>query len=809
MKGTIQALKLAQKSLRNRPGFVATTVVTLALTLGALIAVFNLNYLLLVKPLPYPHQSELGVVDHFIVDGQQRPSSYGRSIPASIVSYKNHLSSPNPIFADMAIFHQRRAFLRSHAQQPRVSVMFTTAQYFEMLATPTHLKLGRYFSKKEDLGQHKPVAVISYDAWQRLFSGMEDVIGQQIQVDQTHFKVIGVMAQTFVQPQLFNRNNDIWLPWDFHGFDNEQLNSWFNTKSDVAMLVRHAADKSVDIAQRQSSALLNSEYQKVIDFTALANKRTHYQSIISPLRTRLTGDSADTALLLLMAVAGLLLIACTNVINLFYSRAAQKQRTFAIQAALGARKSHLFQTMFAETLILMVISGLLGLLVGAWYFELLKQLGQGQLPRLSELELDAITLLFTLILTVSLALIFAFLSSKVVNYDALHEQLKSSGKGGGLQVPKMVRNILIVSQMTMATLLLTGALIVLQNSYSVLTQPSGFNSAHLYSLELEGSTKPDVRQIQKIRQALSSVASVNNVTASYDTPVQSTMSMSLQNLKNDKLGAYPANFVDERYFSALGMKMLLGETFHKQQITDNSPVVIVSQSAAKLLHPKGRALGMTVTNGGVLSSKVIGIVQDIIDPSRGVNDAAQKVNVYFPYAPWNFHYLLRLKEPSALTKLALETLLQAIDPSLHIVRYNSIDNTRHQLLRIDRLNAGIAIGLSLLSLLIAGVGMFGVLSYSSHMRRYELGVRMALGARTGKIVMLVLKDNLLPLLIGIGLSFSLVVLFSVLYPQPNMSFPILPLLATLPFLLATGLLASYLPVRKVIHQDPLKALRNE
>jgi predicted permease len=817
MDGFIEELKLAQASLRDRPGFVLTVMLTLGLTLGALIAIFNLNYLLLMKPLPYPEQQRLVAIDNISTNDGLRTPDNSRLLPATVHHYQQQINKPQPLFEQMAIFKISRLFLSSHASQPRLPIIYATPEYFELLGTP--MQMGRAFSQAEGFGQHNPVVVLSFAAWQQWFNGADDIVGQKIQLGETRFSVIGVTAKAFHQPEVFTTAAQIWLPWDFNDYHADELSNWNNSKRNIAAIARLKAD--VPLLQTQSllNTAINDHYQRTAK-NPNDNKAddSRFESPLVAFHTRLMGDSQSRALLLMASVAGLLLIACSNVINLFYSRAAEKQQTFAIQAALGARRSHLFKAMFAESLLMTVASGLLGLLVAAWGFELLKRLGEGQLSRLSELALDGTTLAFTALMAVLLAMIFALLSSRVVNYDALKEQLQSSGKGSGLQISTFARNVLVISQITLTTLLLAGAFVVLQQAYSVVSHPLGFNDDNLYSLSIDARANSDSQNapeakgqlINTITDKLSQLPQVQTVSPSFRGPIGVNMAMSFSDTDNNNLGFFPVNFVSKAHFKMMEVTILQGRMFTASEIKDQSKVVVVSRTAAQRFAKDGNALGINVFTEPGNPRKVIGIVEDTFDPNR--RQDAQGKEVFLPYEPWNMHWLIKFNPHAQLSKLDLINQLTKINPSLKVARYDAIANEHQQALTHNKLNAGVAGGLTLLALLLASVGLYGVLSYSSQMRRYELGIRMALGARTGQITALVIRDNSTPIVIGIGLSMILTLLLYGLARQHIASvsdLPVLPLLMTLPVIIFTALIASYLPVRKIINEDPVKALRNE
>ena len=495
MKRFLRSLKfelsLAKSTLLNVPGFSATVIATLSVTLGALICIFSLNHVLMVKSLPYPNAENLLVVQHAYADGEGNSFSGYQSAPGMLLWYKNH-----KIFEKLSLVFDNKQLVADHPEQPNALINFVMPDYFSLLKPEMHL--GRVLNATEGLDTHKTVVVLSYQTWQKWFQSDVNIIGNKTMIGHISYKVIGVTAESFI---------------------------------------------------------------------AAANLRS--------LKDVIVGDSTEVALLLLSGVIGLLLIAITNVTNLFLSRAAQKQRTMAIQAALGAKPNHLFIAMFAESLILTVIAGILGLLVAGWGFVLLSELAATQLPRISELGVDNATLLFTGSIVILLAAIFAKLSSRVVKYDKPQAQLQSSGKGRGLQVSKRTRHVLIAVQVALATLLLAGASIVIDQAFETVLHPLGFNEEDVYYLRVDRpkglSYSPESLVgmnllTLNIKSELEKLPQVVNVSRSIKPFIyKGSNSMGLTDRDEKRVGSYAFNMVDHDYFDILELPLVQGRTFTEQK----------------------------------------------------------------------------------------------------------------------------------------------------------------------------------------------------------------------------------------------------
>lgn len=812
MNTFLQELKIALQCLRHKSGFVITVVMTLSITLGALITFFNLNHVLLVKSLPYPDHERLQLIHHELLRDSGERDGIAILVPGLLHTYKHQQH-----FEQMTILSTGYEFLTSHQEQPRLTVSFTTPEYFSLIDVP--MALGRSFNQSEGLESNRPVVVLSYQSWHKWFQGDMDIVGRTLQLRNTRYTIIGVTAEHFNEPEIVGDLSDIWAPWDFNGMSESTQKSWNNAQANIAGLGKLKTNTSIVTAQSEMSQSLNRVYQDfLLSIDNPNNLSANIRLTFKSLKRHLVGDSHLQAMLLLAAVFALLIIACTNVINLFYSRAAEKQRTFAIQAALGAKKKHLFVAMFAESLVLMFASVLMGLVIAMWGIDLVKSLGQAQFNRLHELGLNTITVLFAILLGILLAAIFSLLSSRVVNYDKLQEQLQTSGKGSGMQISKRRRNSLVVSQIFLACLLLVGSSLVLGQAFSVINQPLGYDKSVLRSFSLDeraGLIQADEmarrdQYMNDITTRLQQLPQIVSVAPSFNTAIGYNMTMELIDRDNNLHGTFPTNFVAANYFETMQILMLEGRNFNTQEVRERAPVAIVSRSVAQKIGQGRSVLGMKFTIGGGDIRTVVGVVDDVYDPVR--NESNQSLDAYLPHAPWNVHFIIRLTANADFHREQLVSLIKDVNPGLRLANYREFTDRHNNVIRQDRITAGVAAGLSLLALLLAGTGIYGVLSYSSQMRRYELGVRMALGAKSHQISALVIKDNMRPITLGLMLSMLVIaIIYGFGHYQLGWfkAYSLIPILLTLPIILLTAFFASYFPVRSVIRNDPVKALRNE
>jgi len=813
MKYFIHSLKnelsLAKSALLRVPGFSVTVIGTLAITLGALICIFTLNHMLLVKSLPYPDAENLLVLQHtYTEDGVDY--SGAQTAPGMISLYKKQ-----KVFAEMALMRDQKLLIADHPERPNSLVNFITPEYFSLLKPKMHL--GRTINEKEGFDRHQAVTVLSYDVWKKWYNSDKDIVGSKTMLGNVSFKIIGVTAPQFSAPaNRYNQAIEFWVPWDYQRLD---VNNWGVMTRGLTALIKLKSGISEQQAIASLSPVLNDGYQA----SGNALKGYTAEITLTSLKDIIVGDSTKIALLLLSGVVALLLIATSNVTNLFLSRAAEKQRTMAIQAAMGAKPAHLFTSMFAESLLLCTTAGLLGLLVAGWGFVLLAELASTQLPRIAELNIDSVTLLFTTFIVLLLSIIFAKLSSNVVKYDDLKTQLQSSGKGSGLQISKKIRNALIITQVTLASLLLVGTSVVIEKALSTILHPLGFNEKDVSYLRVarpkgfEGYAEQNLIELNlltlNIKKALNHLPEVIQVSRSLEPIIEiGSFNMSLEDVDGKRLGSFNANMVDHNYFDLIELPLVKGNFFAEQKdpryfITE----IIISEALAKHLFPNKDPLGEILQIQATQPLKVVGVVKDYYTPGRGSDYSYQRY--YLPYAVFSdLGFDIKLKQGATLDKKALLPLLHAIDPKLRIQELSSHSEMHATLIYKHKLTAGITIVLALLALLLAAAGIYGVLNYSTQMRRYELGIHLAMGAKTHRIKNMVIKESIQPIFYGIVVSTVLTVLLYLVTRQfmtEELEFNVIAILSTLPIMILVSFIACYLPVNKVVNEDPVKALRNE
>ena len=414
----IYQLKQAALSLKKKPGFVFSVVTTMGITLGALLCVFTLAYVMLIKPLPYPEAENLYKVIHqrFAVNNEPQYEAY--SYPNIINLYKNQT-----VFSDQALIFYDQDVITSLDHQPNISIGYTTPEWFALLGSK--FILGRGFTETEGLDSNSPVAIISYDSWVEEFNKRDDILSQKVSIKGVSFSIVGVLSEQFIEPEIHypGHKTSLWLPWDYNSADGrrERWGSFHPSFTFVGKLKKGVTQKQ---AEQKTTTLVNNTWQgNITDNQNLKGQRIHLQ--LRSFNEVILGSRATTLWLLLAGVISLVLIASGNILNLFISRTIEQQQQLAIRAAVGAKKSDFFKFLLAETSLLMFLANLVALAISSFGFVILKQNLSKVLPRVEELSLGIFPLTFALFTTILLALIFAKAGLRIINYRAINETLQS------------------------------------------------------------------------------------------------------------------------------------------------------------------------------------------------------------------------------------------------------------------------------------------------------------------------------------------------------------------------------------------------
>ncbi|NQZ11811.1 MAG: ABC transporter permease, partial [Algicola sp.] len=730
-----------------------------------------------------------------------------------------HLYKSKEAFEQAAIMTYSQDVIVSHNSQPLVNTAYVTPELHQILASP--LVMGRMFEASEAMDTNNPVAMLSYNTWKKEFSGSADILDQKINLSGISYRIIGVLAEDFVEPELvgIGRETHVWMPWDYNQTGPGQRASFGNINGGLKFIGQLKKDMSQSQAQQILTPLVNDRWQEGVADIGFF-KGWSIEMIVRPVKEVILGQSESFAIMLLAGVIGLVLIACANISNLFMARTAEKQRQMAIQAAIGATKKHLFKGMFAETSLLMFLSIIIALVLAKIGFYVMQQYLGAVLPRVNELSLNPITFGFAVLITIVLALFFAKLSTRMINYRALNTMLQSSGKGSGLQVSKKTRQVLIASQVALATVLVFANFSLLKDAVKTINAPIGFATKNISTLRLNFSSTdipsqeeaiPITAQIMEKLKALPQVESLSQASS----PLNGFGVRALTNAANNERYTPFLNRVDHTYFNMIEQQLLQGDNFTIVDRKDGNNVMIVNQAFARQLKAGGDVIGMQILMASPDPFKIVGIVKDIAIPNAmpiGSNNADAGVpRAYVPNGLGGQTFMLKIKPGQSVSRQQLGKLLAEVDSRYSVFSFNASSDTLTQSLFAEITTAVTTAVLASLVFLLAGIGLYGILSYGTQLRRFELGARMAIGATRKHLLLMIINDNTKAVLVGfIGsiILFALAYIGLSEYIQPLLTWQVLPMIiATLVLIVLVTLFACYWPLRQYINRPAIYSLR--
>ncbi|MBA6350441.1 ABC transporter permease [Colwellia sp. BRX9-1] len=814
MRKLILRHKQAWASLKKKPGFVLTVLMTMGITLGALLCAVTLNYLLLVEPLPYPEQDRLFVAQHKLIGAEKETKGVAYTYPGLV-----HLYKSKEAFEQAAIMIYGQDVIISHSSQPLVNTAYVTPELHQILASP--MAMGRMFEASEAMDTNNPVAMLSYNTWKKEYKSSADILNQKINLSGISYRIVGVLSENFVEPELngIGRETQVWMPWDYNQTGNGQRQSFGNINGGLKFIGQLKNDVSKSQAEQLLTPLVSDRWQEGVAEIGFF-KGWSIVMIVTPVKEIILGDSESIAIKLLAGVIGLVLIACLNITNLFMARTAEKQRQMAIQAAIGATKKHLFKGMLAETSLLMFMSIIIALVLAKVGFSVMQQYLGSILPRVSELSINPVTFGSAVLITVVFALFFAKLSTSMINYRALNTTLQSSGKGSGLQVSKKIRQVLIASQVALATVLVFANISLLKDAVKTINAPIGFTTNNISTLILNFSSTefpteeeaiPIMAEIMDKLEALPQVESISQTRS----PLDGFNVRALTNVSNNERYTPYFNGIDHTYFNMIEQQILQGDNFTEIDRKDGNNIMIVNQAFARQLKADSDVIGLQISTGRPEPFKIVGIVKDISIPNDtpiGSDNADIGVpRAYIPNNLGNQSFMLKVKPGQTVSREQLGKLLSSVDSRYSVFSYKSADDILTQRLFAEITTAVTTAVLASLVFLLAGIGLYGILSYGTQLRRFELGARMAIGATRKHLLSMIINDNTKAVLIGFVGS---VVLFAIAYIgmseyiQPFITWQALPMVvASLVLIIMVTLFACYWPLRQYINKPAIFSLR--
>jgi putative ABC transport system permease protein len=807
-----QDVRFAVRTLRKAPGFTLVAVLTLALGIGANTAIFSVINAILLRPLPYPQADRLVFMTEW---SQQVPE-----MSFSVANLKD-LRDQNTVFESVVGYNGQSFVLsagagaKGAASEPeRVDGRQVTSGMFATLGKQPIL--GRAFGPDEEKPGAPGVALLGEGFWERRFGRDPGVVGRSLVLNGESFTVIGVMPKTMHTSW---RSVKIFTPLlrleDRLGGEKNRANH-----PGIYVLGRMKPGITVERARAEVKAIA----ARLAERYPSSNAR---QSMtLEPLQEMLVGDLRPALMLLLGAVAFVLLIACANVANLLLARAADRQREIAVRLALGARRGRVLRQLLTESVLLSLLGGLAGMLVGYLGLKALLASLPANVPRVEEVRVDGVVLAVTAALAVLTGLVFGVVPAWRALSVRLQEPLKEAGRGSVGPGQHRVRNALVVAEVSMALVLLVGAGLMLRSFYRVLHADAGFRSEGLVvasvSLPRTGYSEAakQVALFERVLAELKVQPGVKEAAATLPLLGGWQSGFSVEGRPEPPPGQRPSADiarVSPGYFSVMGIRVVEGRAFDDRDRADAPPVCIVDESFARTHWPGESPLGKRVKFGGHGDAdhnpwmEVVGEVGHV--KNYGV-DEPSRVELYLPFlqsANGGFTLVVRT-DGAGLAVAGMRAALRSADPDVPLDAIQPLDELVAEHSAGRRLAAQLIGVFATLALLLAAVGIYGVMSYAVAQRTQEIGIRMALGAGQDRILQMVLRNGavlaLAGVTIGLAAAFFLARLISSLLFQTSAADP--PTFGLVPLLLlGVALLASYLPARRAARVDPMVALRDE
>lgn len=793
-------LRYGLRLLRQAPAFTAIAICALALGIGANTAIFSTLDSVVLRPLPYQDPDRVVMV---FEDSSHIGFARNTPAPANYFDWKEQ----NHVFTDVAAIRYRGASITGDGTPEQLFGQAVTPNFFSVLGVSP--LVGRTFTEEEDRDGAQ-VVIISYRLWQRRYLGDPARINQPIMLNGTKYSVIGVMPRDFV---FRDRERDFWFPIHFTPADRSVRGSHF-----LSVVARLKPDATLDRARQEMTGIAKRLEQQYPD----SNYRVG--AVVVPIKEDLLGDTR-IALLVLMGAAGcVLLIACANLASLLLARAVARKKEMAVRAALGAGRGRLVRQMVTEATMLALAGGTLGLLVAQAGMTVLVRLVPGGLPTTAKPALDSTLLLFTLGLSLLTGLIFSVVPAIQAARASVNDALKQGGRSGADTRGRNTRDVLVVLEVAAALVLLTGAGLMIQTMAKLRAIDLGFRSGHLLTMRTPWGPKyrDPVKAIDYVTRVLAQVRllpGVENDAFSSTLPFQSignTRGYQVQGQTIDKDYSPDALFRvgSSDYLQTLGVKVLEGRLFTASDISTTAPVVILNETFARHYWPKETAVGHRIALGDQNWRTVVGVVADVHE--RGY-ELAMKPGVYAPITALDITWLpdtliVRTKsDPNAIAPAA-RSIIASIDPDQPVSLVRTMDEIV-DLNVADRQQQMTLLGaFAVLALVLASIGLYGVLSYAVTQRSREIGLRMALGASASSVIRMIVARGLA--LTGIGLVIGLVAAFLATRAMKNLLYGVG---ATDPFtfgsvaalLAVIALIACWAPARRASRVDPIVVLRDE
>lgn len=800
-----QDLRFTFRMLHRDAGFAAVAVLILALGIGANIAVFSVVNTILLRPLPFPNSHELVRIVEKDANAGESSKTYTADATQDFQQQNRSFQSVSGYFAFTGPDNYK---LVGSGQPVPATGILVAENFFQTLGVEP--ALGRLFRSEEFVQHAQPVALLSYPFWKRRLGGDRSIVGKAINLSNTSVVIVGVLPETFDFGAVFSPGAkvDLFAPYIMDNFREDG--------NDLALVGR--LKRGVTLAQAQN------ETDQILPQLYFEHKHPEYgkgyTGQLTDLKQYVSGKLRRSLIVLWSAVGLILLIVCVNLSNLLLARAAARSKEFAMRKALGAGRGRLVRQLLTESLVLATAGAVLGLGFAYAVLAYLAHQGSIALPLLAMVRVDGTVLAWTLIIAIAAAILFGLAPGLRMSSGNTQEVLKDSGHGlsEGKKHDRM-RSTLVVTEIALSCVLLIGAGLLLRSFLRVLDIDLGFEPSHAAAISVDyddgGNPAKRVAIWQEVARRGLMIPGVESAGISDNLPMSRNRSWGIaaKGQQKPSNGDFINVFVyitSPGYLKAMGMRLVTGRDLSWDDLSNNRNVVIINETVARKLWPGQDPIGRTAIAGGA-ESEVIGVIADVRETGAEDKPGAQ---MYLPatkqFGPEGSYLVVRSKLPAAALASSMMRTLREINPAQPATEFRSIQGL------VDHANSPrrffvLLVGIfACLGLILASLGIFGVISYSVTRQTQEIGIRMALGASQSwiqlDVIWKTLRLTLIGIAVGIVASLALARLIASLLYETAPSDP-LTFTAMVVLLAAVALLAGYLPARRASKIHPMVALR--
>jgi putative ABC transport system permease protein len=809
METIIQDIRYGFRLLVRRPAFTLVAVSTLALGIGANTAIFSVVNAVLMRTLPYQEPERLVALWETNAQPGQELNDRNEVAMGNFLDWRAQADA----FDEIAALNYSNVNLTGIGEPERIQGAVVTTNLFSTLGVQP--SIGRAFIAEEEKPESQRAVIVSHGLWQRRFGSDHELVGKTLTLNGNPVVVVGIMPPAFDLEFPITRQVDMWLPMRIAASNTDRQSHYLYVLGRLKRGVSHDQSQAgMDVLASQ----LQQQYPKT---------NSGRGANVIPLHQQLVGNVQPYLRLLFAAVGFVLLIACTNVASLLLARVTARQKEVAIRMAIGASRLRVIRQLLIESILLSSISGLAGLLIAYWGTDLLVAMAPPEVPRLGEVGLRAPVFLWTLGVSMITGLFFGLAPALGASKPDLNESLKEGGRSSAVAGRSRMRNILVVSELALALVLLIGAGLMIRSFARLQNVNPGFDPKNVLTMNISlprqkyGESVKISSFFNRLLEGVLSVPGVEAVGGIDPLPLggsDGTTGFVVEGAPPQAVGDRPEvgeRTITSQYFDAMRIPVLKGRTFSESDREDAPRVVIINEALAQRFWPDEEAIGKRLgfrAKEPQIWHEVVGIVGNV---KHRRLDAVPKPELYFPYSqyPGTFMTLVARTASDPINAIpAIRNQVLALDADQPVFDIKTMSERMSKSIAVSRFIMLMLGAFAALSTLLAAVGIYGLMAYAVAQRTHEIGVRMALGAEASDVVKLVLGQGLKLVVAGMGLGVAGALALTRLMQSLlfNLS-PTDPLTFTVisAILAGVALAACFVPARRATKVDPMVALRYE